>query len=344
VDSLIVGLDSEGRITMANSTAVRTLGRDSIHLLGDSFVEKVAVGDDREKLEAVVKRTQSGELARRLEVPLDSDSLGRRRVRWTLKPLSTDAQSGSVLAVGHDVTDRLALEHRAAQSEAMAVMGTLTTGLAHEIRNPLNAAKLQLELLLRSASRLEDEHSRTAISERVDIVNGELARLATMLDEFLNLARPRELFLQSIAMTNLFAEVVELEAPLFDREGVQIEVRPCRVRVMGDHDKLKQVLVNLVANAVEAMRPQRGGRIVLGAQLLGDEEAEITVTDSGPGVAEEAIEHIFEPFFTTKEAGTGLGLAIVKRIVGLHGGEISVSRRHGAHGSIVRFTLPRPAG
>lgn len=222
----------------------------------------------------------------------------------------------------------------------MAAMGALTAGLAHEIRNPLNAAKLQLEVMTRTAKRLEDGAIRERIVERVEIVQSELSRLSSMLNDFLSLARPRGIAMDPIEVVPLLLEVVRLKRPLADVQRVHLTLeRPeADFEVRGDRGKLKQVLLNLVANALEAMREQGEGEIVVSARRLAEGMAEIEVRDTGPGIAEDFEDQAFQPFYTTKDAGTGLGLTIVKRIVEMHGGEVRL--RPGPEGGcIASFTL-----
>ena len=243
-------------------------------------------------------------------------------------------------------TERIEHERRTARAEALATMGELTAGLAHEIRNPLNAAKLQLEVLSRSAGKVREPGLAATIRERARIVQQEIARLATMLDEFLILARPRVLESEAFDIVGLIEEVQALEQPVADQEGIRIEAVPphdARHRARGDRAKVKQVLVNLIANAIEAIRGTGDvGSIRIETELLGDGFVAISVIDSGPGISEVARERVFEPFYTTKDAGTGLGLSVAKRIVEMHGGTISIDA-HEEGGTVARFTL-RHAG
>jgi len=143
----------------------------------------------------------------------------------------------------------------------------------------------------------------------------------------------------------LFEEVRALEQPVAEEARVEIDVAPGDpATVTGDRHKIKQVLVNLVANAVEAIRSTgRGGRITLGVRPRLGSFVEVRVTDDGPGLAPEVARRLFEPFFTTKDAGTGLGLSVVKRIVELHGGRITLDSPPGA-GTTATFTLPVKLG
>jgi len=211
---------------------------------------------------------------------------------------------------------------KTAEAESLAVMGRLTAGLAHEVRNPLNAAKLQLDVLRRTASRVEDESTRRKIERRTNVVQDELRRLSLLLDDFLNLARARRMEPVRCDASTLLGEVVELRRPEIESQGIEfiedIESGSCALVVEGD--RLKQVVNNLITNAVEAVASCRQPTIQIASRVLSGERWEVAVIDNGPGISSDVVGRVFESFVTTKEAGTGLGLAIVKRIVDLHGG------------------------
>jgi len=216
---------------------------------------------------------------------------------------------------------------KTAEAESLAVMGRLTAGLAHEVRNPLNAAKLQLDVLRRIAAGVQDPSTRRKIERRTNVVQDELRRLSLLLDDFLNLARARTLEPTRCDVHTLLAEVLELRRPEIESQGVEfieeIDAPPCVL--VAERDRLKQVVNNLITNAVEAVsdRPQPSIRIV--SRVRDDGGWEVAVIDNGPGVSPAIAERAFESFVTTKEAGTGLGLAIVKRIVDLHGGTATLT-------------------
>jgi PAS domain S-box-containing protein len=339
---LIVGIDEEDNVEFVNRFAAKTFGWRPRDARGRRFVDIAAADADRSVLESALRAARLGAPRPEQELGVSAKDGAARVVRWTVIPLRAEAAGPLVLAIGQDVTERIELEKRTAQSEAMATMGTLTAGLAHEIRNPLNAAKLQLELLVRTTKKVDDEGIAGRLRERVGIVQEELSRLSAMLDDFLALARPRGLEKKAFALLPLVAEVLALEGPVAHNHAVQVGVEPgdfCGVEVIGDRAKVKQVLVNLIGNSVDAMHAQKGGLVRVSARKLSDGLVEIAVTDTGPGVADEVSHHIFKPFVSTKEAGTGLGLAIVKKIVLQHGGEIEVGDRPGG-GASFTITLP----
>jgi len=217
--------------------------------------------------------------------------------------------------------DRRDLARRAQMAERLATVGTLTAGLSHEIRNPLNAAGLQLSVLERRIAKLTPE-LQPALLEPLSLVRDEIRRLDALLEEFLQFARPRELRPERLSPGLIAASVTALLQGDAERRGVQLScVAEGWPEVQGESDRLRQVLVNLLINALDAAG--EGGAVELSGAVV-EGRLELHVDDSGPGVPPERRERIFEPFFTDKPRGSGLGLAIVHAIVVQHGGAISV--------------------
>jgi two-component system sensor histidine kinase HydH len=230
---------------------------------------------------------------------------------------------------------------KTAEAESLAVMGRLTAGLAHEVRNPLNAAKLQLDVLRRNAANVADPSTRRKIERRTNIVQDELRRLSLLLDDFLNLARARRLDPVHCDACELLTEVIDLRRPEIESQGIEfiddVLVAPCEL--IGERDRLKQVVNNLITNAVEAVAGCRQPSVRIVSRMNGERRWEVSVIDNGPGIAAEIAERAFDSFVTTKDAGTGLGLAIVKRIVDLHGGRATLSPEPGG-GTRASFWIP----
>ena len=214
--------------------------------------------------------------------------------------------------------------------QRMAAVGTLTAGLSHEIRNPLNAAGLQLAVLERRVRRMPSQEQAEALEPLV-LVRDEIRRLDHLLEDLLQYARPRELQRQPLEVGPLVDRVSQLLASDAEARGVIItqQVEP-GLTVLGDEGRLREVIINLVLNALDAS--ERSGEVRVGAKALGPMEVELWVEDDGPGVPPGEREKIFQPFFTTKAQGTGLGLAIVHAIVTQHRGSLRLesSARGGA--------------
>jgi two-component system sensor histidine kinase HydH len=228
------------------------------------------------------------------------------------------------------------MARRVQVTEKLAAVGTLAAGLSHEIRNPLNAAGLQLEVLERRIQKVSAD-LRPALLDPLVLVREEVRRLEHLLEDFLQFARPREIRSKPVDMALLFGRVLDFLAEETDRRGIRVERQFEPTSALGDSDRLQQVLMNLCLNGIEAM--PGGGRLRARAAQA-DREVIVVVEDSGAGISVEAQHHIFEPFFTTKASGTGLGLPIVHAIVQQHGGSISVGDREGGG---TRFEVRLPA-
>jgi two-component system, NtrC family, sensor histidine kinase HydH len=239
------------------------------------------------------------------------------------------------------------LARRAQTAEKLAAVGTMTAGLSHEIRNPLNAAALQLSVLERRLRALPPGE-QGPLQEPLRLVRDEIRRLDHILEDFLQFARPRDFEARPVEVTGLVAKVLDFLGGEFERRSVHLVRRlgePLPVR--GDDERLRQVLVNLCLNALEAVGS--GGEVCVSCALLAPDGltgaagatrwVEVLVDDDGPGIPEAERERIFEPFFTTKATGSGLGLSIVHAIVTQHGGTIQASERPGG-GARMALRLP----
>jgi two-component system, NtrC family, sensor histidine kinase HydH len=231
------------------------------------------------------------------------------------------------------------LSRRAQMAEKLAAVGTMTAGLSHEIRNPLNAAALQLTVLERRVQKL-DKEVQPPLLEPLHLVRDEIRRLDHILEDFLQFARPREFRPRAIAVATVLTKVLDLLEGEAERRHIALERDFADVPpVAGDEERLRQVVMNLALNALDAVG--RGGtvRVSCTREDSAPQEVAIYVDDSGPGIAPDLRDRIFEPFFTTKAQGSGLGLSIVHAIVTQHGGTITIED---APGGGARFALRLP--
>ena len=235
-------------------------------------------------------------------------------------------------------TEREELARRALLAEKLAAVGRLTAGLSHEIRNPLNAAALQLSVLERRVRKLP-EGGQGPLLEPLVLVRDEIRRLDQTLQDFLLFSRPRELAKRPLPLDALLRKVADLMSGDAEARQVRlgVEVAPGTPPAAGDEGAMRQVLLNLILNALDVS--PRGGRILLQGRSLED-GVELVVADEGPGIPTEARDRLFEPFFTTKPNGTGLGLAIVHSLVDQHGGRVWVDRAESG-GAAFHLRLPR---
>jgi signal transduction histidine kinase len=211
-------------------------------------------------------------------------------------------------------------------------MGELTAGVAHEVRNPLGVIRASVQLL-------EDAHcDPQRITDAAAVIKQEIDRLDRVIKALLDFGRPSKPTLVRTDVNEVLDDVVLFTNRFAKQADVQIEERFTQgvPSVIGDPDQLKQVFLNLVTNAVQAME-DGGGSIVITTRSDGD-YVEITVSDTGPGIPEQDLSKVFDPFFTKRSDGTGLGLTIVHRIIDEHDGHIEVNSSPG--GTTFRVSLP----
>jgi len=344
-DVIVVGLDRTGKTVLVNPK-LRALTHTTIDdARGVNLVERFILENDRPRFREAIQSVAASRSPRELEAALVASGGGTRVIRWHFSAEGEGAHdSGLVFGIGVDVTERRALERRAANAEALSTMGTLALGLAHEIRNPLNAAVLQMHLLGRQIERESHVHEkqRSSMRDRVQIVVGEIKRLGRLLTEFLELARPRGLAREPLRIEELIDSVLELHRAEASERGIvfvraQTEKLP---DVLGDREKLRQVFVNLLVNAIDAT--PSGGEIRIAVRAAIDRVV-VEVSDTGSGIAEADLVRLFDPFFTTKPGGTGLGLSIVRKILEQHEGVIHVRSAIG-EGTTAQVELPSAKG
>ncbi len=218
------------------------------------------------------------------------------------------------------------------RAERLSAIGHLSAGLAHEIRNPLGSIGGAASILRRTMS------TDPKVIRCIDIIEGECRRLNGLLTDFLNFARPRSPQFQHTNLNVLLAEVIELAEHAVNRRRILFrqEISDGLTAVDCDPEQLRQVLLNLVINAVEAS--SEGTTVVLSAAIEHDSIV-LRVIDEGSGVTPEDIDKLFDPFFTTKETGTGLGLPVAHQIIGQMGGNLS-ARRNPERGMTFSVVLP----
>jgi len=223
------------------------------------------------------------------------------------------------------------------QAEKMALVGKLAAGMAHSIRNPFTSVKMRLFSLDRSLELSDTQ------KEDFEVISQEIHHIDNIVQNFLEFSRPPKLKMQQISPSVVVDLVIQLLEHRLKSYDVTIKIirRQSLPEIQADPEQLKEVLVNIVMNACEAM--ERGGKMVIHEEETflkpQGRVAVIRLSDNGPGIAESIKEKIFQPFFTTKEEGTGLGLSIATRIMEEHKGWIDVTSKEG-EGTTFVITLP----
>jgi len=220
----------------------------------------------------------------------------------------------------------------------MAYVGTLASGLVHEIRNPLNGINLNLALLEEECREAGDARTVASMERILGRIRPNLSHLENISNEFLMFAKPPRMELAETALDEVVAEIATLVAPqcAAARVELKVDVESALPHTLSDRAKIRQILLNLAVNAIQAM--PKGGALTIAARARGG-FVDLNVADTGTGIAPENQKKLFSLFFSTKEHGVGLGLPIVKRLVEDHGGSVAVESRPGAG---TQFTVSLP--
>jgi len=239
--------------------------------------------------------------------------------------------SGLHLTIIRDITENMVMQEQIRKSDTLSVVGELAAGIAHEIRNPMTAVKGFIQLLQTSVK--ED------FSTYFHVITTELNRIETIITEFLVLAKPQAVHYFSQNINTIMLETLELMGAQALLENIQFEsdFEEKDFPVFCEANQLKQVLINILKNAIEVM--PAGGIIQVKTRKWGNNQVRITITDEGQGIPEEKIKKLGEPFYTTKERGTGLGLMVSYKIIEEHAGMIEVESEVGK-GSSFHILLP----
>lgn len=332
--SLPAGLmmvDAHGRVEYANESAHTILGAYPGNMVGQTLSELVpaiAVAW-RECTQAPFEPSPRD----RFEGNFVRGNGTIARLGFSFAPLSASADQPGTLIVFQDVTDIVRLKESVERAERLATIGKFAAGLAHEVRNPLASICTSVDILKESLNPPE------SLQRLMNNVVRESERLDRLISEFLNYARPRELTRQEEDLSQLTLGVIDLfRTEAASRQCELTTSIEASVMASFDPDRLKQVLWNLLRNALEAVEPDARGRIHV---TLRSREgwAQLSVTDSGRGIETEQQKRIFDPFFTTKERGTGLGLPISHSIIEAHGGRMLISSQLGK-GTEMTVLLP----
>lgn len=228
-----------------------------------------------------------------------------------------------------------------ARAEQLAAVGRISAQVAHEVRNPLSSIGLNVELLQDAIARarFDSEDDGREARELLDAVTREVDRLAEVTEQYLSMARPPKPTLVAEDVTEVLDGVLAFSREELERAGVEVvrDFAPDTPQVLADEGQLRQVFLNLLRNAREAMTD--GGRLTISTRGAGD-EVEIAIGDTGQGMVEAVQERLFEPFFSTKAGGTGLGLSVSQQILQAHGGSLACTSMPG-EGTTFVLRLPR---
>jgi len=358
IEDGVLVLDPQGRILYLNRAATRLLGLQPDAVEGSPIATHVPEVDWARVL---ALHTPEGRGSLRLEFEI---AFPRPRfLRLVATPFeSAPAGPQGIVVILHDATEARQKTFEAIESERTQALTLLAASLAHEIGNPLNALHIHLQLMERALRKLRADGAPGAparpgrprrapaptaedLAEFADklerylaVAKGEITRLDYIVTQFLQAIRPSPPRRQPARLNDVVRDTLELLRPELDNRGLLVEEKlaPDLPTALFDPAQLKQALVNLIKNSMQAMT--RGGRLTL-ATGAGPESVWVSVADTGGGIPPDQLQRLGEPFFTTKKKGTGLGLLIVRRIIREHGGHIDIDS-HVGRGTTVRLWLP----
>ena len=327
-DGLIL-FTRDARAILVSAAVERFLGQPRDQMLGHNvnefFHEESLLGrvvlDSFAAHQPIAQREIQMEDGRRVQMSLDFIEEGGEQIG----ALMTLRDAESV----HRIEDEIELSHR------LAAIGRLASGVGHEVKNPINAIVVHLEVLRQKLQKTDPDTSR-----HMDVIGNEIQRLDRVVQMLVDFTRPVELRLVDMDLRRVVDEVVMLASPDAERHAVTIlrelpsEMLPVRI----DADLMKQALLNVVLNGVQAM--PNGGVLNLGIAITGDDrQAAIEVRDEGSGIPFAIRDKVYNLYFTTKKSGTGIGLAMTYKVMQLHHGSVSFESAEG-RGTIFRLRLP----
>ena len=333
----VVSIDRHARIVLFNPAAQRIFGYQPEEVVGQKvnmLMPEPYTSEHDAYLERYERTGEAHAIGRIRTVTAKRKNGETFPIELSVAKIPSDqeAQYGAFI---RDISDKVKLQQQAVESERLATIGSMAAKFGHELGNPLNGMSLTVQLLeqrLRKQLPALDEQATSTLAR----LKSEISRLDTLLQDFRSLSRKETYNFQLARLAELVAEVIEIELPYCTERGVAVTAQFAtdlpKVRV--DIDKIKQVILNLAKNAVEAM-PNGGNLLFRGS--AGTAAVILEVADSGAGIPPEV--DVFEPFFTTKSFGTGIGMTIVRQILAAHSGSISYKS---AVGKGTTFTVRLP--
>jgi PAS domain S-box-containing protein len=315
------------RVVLVSASAERFAGKPRGEMLGRDIKEVFSHADPLGKL--ILKSFQ----ARRPVTQRELDCGNGKRVQVSLDFIQEKGEQIGALLVMRDAESVRRIEDEIELSRRLSAIGRLTSGVAHEVKNPINAIVVHLEVLRQKLQQVDPDTRR-----HMDVIGSEIQRLDRVVQMLVDFTRPVELRLSDLDLRNVLEDVVNLAEPEAARHGVAItrELPDQELPVCVDIDLIKQALLNVVKNGVQAM--PEGGVLSVSARRT-DNEALAEIKDQGGGIPSDVQDKIFNLYFTTKKTGSGIGLPMTYRIMQLHQGSVEFESEEKV-GTTFKLTFP----
>ena len=315
MNEAVIVIDHSGKVTVFNQAAGRLFGITQNTVLGQPLQSIPVVALE------ILRKTMTSEKS--LDRPWEEVLIGDERKILSLRTSILEKENGgtdSVILVAADLTVQAELEAALRRKEKMSAMGKLASGVAHEIRNPINAIGMIAQRFLKEFKPVKDVEEYESLAKTIV---QEIRRSDIIIQRFLRFARPAELNLAPVSMDQLLQDTASVMRSKAVALGIDFTIKvEDDTTLILDRDQMKQALINLIQNGLEAV--SNDDRIILCGRMT-DSVYEIEVSDTGSGISEAELNNIFDLYFTTKPDGLGLGLAMVQQIIQRHGGRIDVT-------------------
>lgn len=345
LDDAIIAVDQQGIISVFNPAAQHFTGMSEKKSIGQSFFDCFEIQVTLCRLTRIVLE-EGRSISDRETVTLYSRSTKKRRpVSVTVSPIFSNQgpQQGAIIIL-HDLTQVKSLENTIRHADRLSMVGTMAAGLAHEIKNPLGGIKGSAQLMQM------DFEEGDELMEHTQLIIREVDRINRIIEELLNLAKPRSVEIQSVNLNQLLDEVVLLQNHSSCARNIEIKLHPdpSIPDIPGDRDLLIRLFLNLIKNACEATADETEVRVEsridseYHLSLPGSQPTsmvQINIYDKGPGISKVELQKIFTPYYTTKSGGSGLGLATCQKIISDHDGLLHFTDLP-AGGTLTQVSLP----
>lgn len=328
IKSGVIAVNNDMLITMINQGSKEILGIEN-DCMGQSFTEVFACCESvKEKIYELMQKNQIGENIEVIRIREGKEVT----IKISVFPLNLEGSRKGLVIILDDITEMKKLQQQLQRNDKLAALGELSTGIAHEIRNPLGIIKA-----IEQTMKKELKNNLEAVKE-LEMIDEEVERANRVVKSLMEFGRPSKDEKAIYSINTLLEDILTITGKYTLQNGVCVEFHKSDIQnCFVDKEQLKQAFINIIFNAVQAM-PQ-GGRLTIKTQCRGKDYIKVLFKDTGMGIPESQLEKIFNPFYTTKVEGTGLGLPIVHRIIEEHEGRINVFSRVG-EGTTFELSLP----